>query len=82
MDRGGYSLWGHKEFHTIEHENLKCKENSKDQLYSSDYRTQYLIITCQGKGSEKDYIRITESLPCTPETNNNLVNQLNFNKNK
>ena len=77
-----YSPSGHKEFDTTVHEHLKCKENSKDQLYHSDRRTQYLITTCQGKGSEKDYIWITESLHCTPETNNNIVNQVNFNKNK
>ena len=64
----GYSLWGHKQFDAIAYEHLNCKENSNDQLYSSDHRTQYLIISCQEKESEKDCLWITESLCCTPET--------------
>ena len=43
--------------------------NSKDLLYSTGNYTQCLVITCKAKESEKEYIYITESLCCTPETN-------------
>ena len=35
---------------------------------------QYLVITCNGKESEKEYVYvcITESLCCIPETNTTL----------
>ena len=43
--------------------------NNKDLLYSTGKYTQYLVITYNGKESEKIYIYITESLCCIPETN-------------
>ena len=39
----------------------------KDLLYSTGNYTQYLVITYNGKESEKEYI--TESLCCTEEIN-------------
>ena len=53
------------------------KINSKDLPYSTGNYIQYLVITCNGKESEKEYIYIyiyiyiykTESLCCTPEAN-------------
>ena len=51
--------------------------NSKDLLYSTGDYIQYLIISYNGKESEKEYIQIiTESLCCTPETNTTL--QINY----
>ena len=49
--------------------------NNKDLLYSTGNYIQYLVITCNGKESEKEYIYmciciyiyITESPCCTPE---------------
>ena len=49
-------------------------------LYSTGNYSQYLVITYNGKESEKEYIcacayiyvRITEPLYCTPETNTTL----------
>ena len=54
--------------------------NNKDLLYSTGNYTQCLVITYNGKESEKVYIYIfiymyvciTESLCCTPETNTTL----------
>ena len=47
--------------------------DNKDLLQSKRNYTQNLVITYNGKESEKDYIYIyaciTESLCCTPETN-------------
>ena len=49
--------------------------NNKDLLYSTGNYTQYLVITYNGKESEKEYtyiytyICITESLCCTLEIN-------------
>ena len=55
---------------------LYIKEiNHKDFLYSTGNYIQHLIITYNGKESEN---QITESLCCTPKTNN-IVNQLYFN---
>ena len=58
-------------------------------LYCSTLRvtfrnhTQYFVITYKGKGSEKMYIYITESLYCTPQTNKyNIENQLYLKKRK
>ena len=46
--------------------------NNKDVLYSTGNYMQYLLITYNGKESEKEkiymYICIDESLCCTPET--------------
>ena len=55
--------------------------NNKDLLYSTGNYIQYLAITYNGKESEKvyiysesekEYIFITKSLCCTPETNTML----------
>ena len=45
--------------------------NNKDVLYNTGNYIQYLIITYNGKESEKEYIYvyITESLCCALETN-------------
>ena len=45
--------------------------NNKGLLYSTGDYIQYLVITYNGKDSEKKkiYIYITESLCCIPETN-------------
>ena len=43
------------------------KEIKKDLLYSTGNYIQYLVITYNGKESEKEYI--TESLCCIHETN-------------
>ena len=43
--------------------------SNKDLLYSTGNYIQYLVITYNGKESEKEYIYISESLCCTPETN-------------
>ena len=43
--------------------------NNKDLLYSTGNYIQYLKIVYNGKESEKEYIYITKSLCCTPETN-------------
>ena len=45
---------------------------NEDLLYSTENYTQYLVITCMRKESEKEYIYKTESLCCTPETNMTL----------
>ena len=46
------------------------KISNKDLLYSIGNGIQYLVITYNGKESEKYiYICITESLYCTPATN-------------
>ena len=59
------------------------KINNKDLLYSTGNYIQYLVITYNGKESEKEYMyvyiyvyytyiythNITKSLCCTPETN-------------
>ena len=45
------------------------KITNKVLLYSIGNYTQYYVITYKGKESLKNvYIRITESLCCTPET--------------
>ena len=55
---------------------LYIKEiNHKDFPYSTLNYIQHLMITYNGKESEK---QITESFCCTPKTNN-IVNQLYFN---
>ena len=54
--------------------------NNKDLLYSAGSYTQYLVITYNGKKSEKAYIHthiymcvcVSESLCCPPETNTTL----------
>ena len=46
--------------------------NNKVLLYSTGNCTQYLVIIYRGKESGKEYICITESLCCTPETNTTL----------
>ena len=45
--------------------------NKKDLWYSTGNYIQYLVITYNGKESEKEYIYIyiSESFCCTPETN-------------
>ena len=43
-------------------QNLNVTESTGDYI-------QYLVITYNGKESEKQYICLTESLCCTPETN-------------
>ena len=43
--------------------------NNKFLLYKTGDYIQYLIVIYNGKESEKEYIYITESLCCTPETN-------------
>ena len=45
------------------------KINNKDLLYNTGNSIQYLVITYNGKESEKEYIHRTESFCCTPETN-------------
>ena len=45
---------------------------SEGLLYSTGDYTQYLVITYNGKESEKYIIYITESLCCTPETTKTL----------
>ena len=45
---------------------------SKDLLYSIGNYTQYFIITCKEKESEKEHKCITESLCHKPETNTAL----------
>ena len=54
--------------------------NNKDLLYNTGNYTQYFVITYMGKNLKKIYVYITESLGCTPETNNSIVNQLYFDK--
>ena len=50
--------------------------NDKDLLCSTGNYTQHLVITYNGKESEKEYMYVhmyvTESLCCTPETNTTL----------
>ena len=53
--------------------------NNKILLYSTGKYIQYLVIAYNGKEYEKEYTYVTESLCCTPETNN-IVSQLYFNK--
>ena len=50
-------------------------------FYIKENYTQYFVIMYKGKESKKIhiYVYITESLCCTPETNN-IVNQLYLNK--
>ena len=69
----GCHLWGHTELDTTE----VTWQLSKDLLHSTGNYIQYLIITYNGKYSEKNiyYICITESLLYT----RNIVNQLYFN---
>ena len=43
--------------------------NKKDLLYSRGNYIQYLVITYNGRESEKQYIYKTESLFFTPEIN-------------
>jgi len=40
--------------------------------YRTGKFTQYCVITCIGKESEKEHIHITESFSCTPKTNTAL----------
>ena len=48
-------------------------------LHSRGNYAQYLVITYNGKESEKSmYIHKTESLCCTPETNTTLQIYYNF----
>ena len=42
--------------------------SNKDLLYNTGNYIQYLVITYNGKESGREYICITESLYCTPET--------------
>ena len=53
------------------HKSRNSKIHSKDLLYSIRNSTQYLVITYNGKESEKEYkyICITESLCYILETN-------------
>ena len=57
----------------------------KDQYplcYTGNY-IEYLIITCNGKESEKEYICVTKSICCTPETNTTMsVNDTSIKKNQ
>ena len=46
--------------------------NNKVLLYSIGNYTQYPVINHNGKEYEKEYMYITESLCCTPETNTTL----------
>ena len=51
--------------------------DNKDLLHSTGNYIQYLVINYNGKEPEKnihktEYICITESLCCTPETNTTL----------
>ena len=54
--------------------------NNKVLLYSTGSYIQYPVISHNGKEYEKEYICITQSLCCTPETN--IVNQLYFSQQK
>ena len=49
------------------------KTDKQDLLYSTWNNIQYLVIIYNGKESEKEYIYITESLCCTPETITTLL---------
>ena len=49
---------------------------NKDLLYSTGNSTQYSVMTYVGKESKKEWIYITDSLCCTPETNTTL--QINY----
>ena len=51
---------------------------NKDLLYSTGNSIQYIIITYNGKDSEKEYIRvyITESLCHVPKTN--TIEKINY----
>ena len=44
----------------------------KDWLYSTENFIQYLVITYDGKESEKEYTHTPESLHCASETNTTL----------
>ena len=60
------------------------KITNKDLLYSTGNYTQYFVITYKGKESEKNTCIcrcITDSLCCTPGTNNSISNQLYSNRN-
>jgi len=43
--------------------------NNKDVLYNTGNNIHYLVITYNGQKPEKEYIYVTDSLGCTPETN-------------
>ena len=57
---------------------LYIRQINKDLLYSTGNSIQYLIVTNNGKESEKEYIYIyilmciIDSLCCTPKTNTTL----------
>ena len=86
MDRGAWPATVHgiaKESDMTEQLSTYIKWiNNKDLLHSTENYIQYLIITCNGKESEKEHIYIyiyifrytyiTESLCRTPETNTTL----------
>ena len=49
----------------IRYKLLHVKEiSNKDLLYSTGTSTQYLIITYNGKESEKEYIHVTQWVKC------------------
>ena len=50
--------------------------NNKDLLDNTGNYIQYLVITCNGKESEKEYVCITQLLFSSAEISN--VNQLYF----
>ena len=50
--------------------------NSINNFLTGNY-IQYTVITYNGEESEKEYIGLTESLCCIPETN--TVSQIYFN---
>ena len=51
------------------HKLLYIAQINKVQLYSTGKDTHYLVINHNGKEYEKEYICITDSLCCIPETN-------------
>ena len=53
--------------HTHKYVHIKPITN-KDLLYSTGNYIQYLIITYNGKESEKQYIDLSKSLCCTSES--------------
>ena len=52
--------------------------SKKNLLYSTGNYIQYLVVTCNGKESEKEYTYKAESLCCAPETNIALEVNYNF----
>ena len=66
-ERDGRDKWRGRNHQT--HTTIHTIITNRDLLQSTGNCIHYLVITCNGKESEKEEICITESLCYVPETN-------------